>query len=280
MDSRNALEAAAGGSAVHGITKFSDLTDEEFASTFLGFKASTATGALNKKSAITEDQRVSAASVIAAHETVDWYLTHTTEVRNQGYCGSCWAFSAAEQIESDSIRAGLLTTSDTLSPEQIVECAPVTDSCFGCDGGYPSGAYEYISSIGGIQSDSSYPYDSYYGQTSTCSASTSEFVVTVTDYTTLSSEDEMITYVASTGPLSVCLDASSWSSYTSGVVSVCGMDLDHCVQVTGINTADNYWIVRNSWGTDWGDEGFIYLSAGSDMCGISYIPTYTTVASV
>lgn len=93
-------------------------------------------------------------------------------------------------------------------------------------------------------------------------------------------EDDMETYVLTTGPLSVCLDASQWSSYTSGIVSSCGNDVDHCVQAVGLDTVAGYWKVRNSWGTSWGASGYIYLALGENMCDISYDPTYVKTSSV
>jgi C1A family cysteine protease len=132
--------------------------------------------------------------------------------------------------------------------------------CYGCEGGDTPGAYYYIYEAGGLVSDSTYPYSSYYDVTGTCK-SEKDFVITVDEYYTLDSEDSMQAHVLSTGPLSICLDASSWSSYKSGVVSSCGDDVDHCVQAVGINTDEGYWIVRNSWGTSWGVDGYIYLES-------------------
>lgn len=97
--------------------------------------------------------------------SVDWSDIYTTAVKDQGYCGSCWAFSATEQIESDSIRAGYLTTSDNLSPQQIVSC-DTTD--LGCGGGNPETAYMYVAKAGGLTSDSQYPYTSYWAVTGQC----------------------------------------------------------------------------------------------------------------
>jgi cysteine peptidase B len=280
IDYRNSAE----GQELHGITKFADMTPDEFKESFLGFQLTAARKAAIKSQASSSSTTTARASsnLNAATEggVVNWYKVTTTEVKNQGYCGSCWAFSATAQVESDSILAGILTTSDDLAVQQVVSCASTSDGCYGCGGGDPTGAYDYITSVGGLESDDEYPYESYYGDTETCDADSSDAKVTVTGYTLVDSENEMIDYVTTTGPLSACVDASDWASYHKGVVSVCGVDIDHCIQITGINTDGGYWIVRNSWGTDWGDNGFIYLKSGSDTCGISYIPTYTTVKAV
>jgi len=205
---------------------------------------------------------------------VDWTGTLTTPVKNQGYCGSCWAFSAAEQIESDSMRT--LGTSYLLSPEQIVQCDRTSQ---GCNGGWTEHAYKYVTQAGGIETESSYPYSSSSGTTGTCSFDKTKTVIKVTGYKTISGESNMASYVQSTGPLSVCLDAESWNSYTGGIMSVCGKSVDHCVQAVGVYpVTGGYWKVRNSWGTSWGESGFIRLAYGANTCDITNDPTYTTVS--
>ena len=140
----------------------------------------------------------------------------------------------------------------TLSPQQLIECNSASN---GCDGGTTITAYNYVYEIGGIEQESAYPYTSFYGQTGgPCAAQKSEEVISVKSYTVVSGETDMTNYVLSTGPLSVCLDASNWSSYTGGILSKCGNQVDHCVQAVGVDTNSDspYWLVRNSWGTDWG----------------------------
>ena len=127
--------------------------------------------------------------------------------------------------------------------------------------------------------ESDYPYTSgKAGVTGTCQSDSSKYVVKTKGYTNVASgakdESTMAAYVQSTGPLSICVDASSWSSYTGGILSTCGNSVDHCVQAVGIDTTQGYWKVRNSWGTSWGESGFIRLAYGEDMCGITTIPTY------
>lgn len=271
VDERNDAEATAGGTAVHGITKFSDHTDDELKSIKGFVKPSGDIKAGMEESPTPERSTKSSGS------SVNWAGVYTTPVKNQGYCGSCWAFSVTEQIESDSIRAGYLTTDDTLSPQQIVSC---DKTCDGCDGGSPTLAYSYIEKTGGLESESDYPYESYYGSTGTCDSDSKDYEVTVEKYYYYSSEDDMETHVLETGPLSICIDAETWASYTDGVLSTCGDSVDHCVQAVGINSEEDYWVVRNSWGTDWGKEGYIYLKSGVNLCDITYIPTYTSTSKV
>ena len=266
IDQRNGNDTL----AVHGITKFADLSNDEFKATFLGYKPLEDDTYINAKT-----KQVNSYDGNLTY--VNWADIYTTPVKDQGYCGSCWAFSATEQIESDSIRLGLLTTSDALSPEQIVQCDSIDD---GCNGGNTGTAFEYVRSAGGIETDAQYPYTSYYDVTGTCESNADDFVVTVDEYYSLSDEEAMISHIFSTGPIAICLDASSWSSYVSGIITTCGYEVDHCVQAVGINMAEGYWIVRNSWGTEWGNEGYIWLESGTNMCNIAYDPKYVEVSKV
>lgn len=283
-DERNNIESSNGGTAVHGVTKFADRSDEEFKS-LLGYKKDDKDAGKyairgELKTLTIDDYDNEKAS---STSYVNWADTLTTAVKDQGYCGGCWAFSATSQIESDSIRAGYLTTEDELSPQQIISCDNIDA---GCDGGWTEYAYYYVYEAGGLVSTDDYPYTSYYDQSGVCSTSSSENkLVTVDAYYTLDSEETMAAHVKTTGPLSICLDASTWSTYTSGIVKTCGTDVNHCVQVVGLNidsTSDSssYWIVRNSWGTSWGIDGYIYLEYGSDMCSITNDPTYVEVVQV
>jgi C1A family cysteine protease len=170
-----------------------------------------------------------------------------------------------------------------LSPQQITSCDRTS---FGCNGGTTESAYNYIIRAGGIETESDYPYTSgARGATGSCESSSSKYVVSISGYKTVSSsaagESSMATYVANTGPLSVCVDAESWSSYSGGVMKVCGNSVDHCVQAVGLDTAAStpYWIVRNSWGTTWGESGYIYLEYGDNTCQVASDATYATGAA-
>jgi cathepsin F/cysteine peptidase B len=165
----------------------------------------------------------------------------------------------------------------TLSPEQIVQCDTTS---YGCNGGWTEHAYNYVKKAGGLATEAAYPYTSYAGTTGTCHASSSQYVVTVTGYYTVSGESNMAAWVQQHGPLSVCLDASSWNSYTGGIMKSCGKQVDHCVQAVGVDASSSgYWKVRNSWGTSWGESGFIRLAYGANTCAITNDPTYVAVAA-
>jgi len=276
VDARNMMEEQAGGSAVHGITKFSDLSPVEFES-YLGYDISTSSLSLGET--ITNIDEYT-----GDQDEVDWTGIYTTTIKEQGYCGSCWAFTAASQIESDAIRSSILTTDDEISTQQFVSC---DEDSGGCNGGDPLQAYEYVMSTGGINLESNYPYTSSSNDAGTCDNTKNDYAISVNKYYKISGSDvteietNMINYVKSTGPLSVCFDATSLASYTSGVMLICGTngvnDVNHCAQIVGVNTEEGYWKIRNSWGTSWGEDGYFRLQLNSDTCGITTTPAYTHV---
>lgn len=265
-DERNSLEKQLNGTAVHGITHFFDLTQDEFASRYLTADPSLRSGSIP----VTEIMEPPSAAL----GLVDWTGKYTTPVKDQGQCGSCWAFSATEQIESDAMRK--LGVKYTLSPQQITSCDTTSQ---GCNGGWTENAYNYVKKAGGIEQNSDYPYSSYSGTTGRCNVNAAKEVISVSGYSTVKGESSMASYVQKTGPLSVCLDASSWSSYKGGIMSSCTKRVNHCVQAVGVDASSGgYWKVRNSWGTRWGESGFIRLSYGQNTCAITNDPTYVTVA--
>ncbi|GMI11569.1 hypothetical protein TrVE_jg8545 [Triparma verrucosa] len=269
IEERNEAERQAGGSAVHGINQFTDMHPEEFRNKFLSSDVSMKTS----------EDRVYAEDLpeFDATTEVDWTGVYTTPVKNQRQCGSCWAFSATEQIESDLMR--LTGSTVILAPQQIVSCDKTSQ---GCNGGWTESAYAYVKNNGGLETEDDYPYTSWIGNSGTCKSDSSKAAATISGYTTVSGEDNMASYVQSTGPLSVCLDASTWNSYTGGVMKVCGNSVDHCVQAVGVlpDSSTGYWKVRNSWGTTWGESGFIRLEFGGNTCDITNDPTYTDASLV
>jgi C1A family cysteine protease len=185
-----------------------------------------------------------------------------------GYCGSCWAFAATEQIESDAIRAGFWHPNMTLSPQQIVDCDSKMNGApqysFGCYGGYPEYAYSYVQFAGGLVTEAAYPYTSgWTGTNGTCKVpSTNGRKITVQSYSQVIGEANMVNYVLNTGPLAVYVVADfGWQTYRGGgIISKCsGTITNHVVQAVGVDTVNGYWILRNQWGTWWGEKGYIRL---------------------
>jgi C1A family cysteine protease len=236
--------------------------------------------------------------------SINWRDTKAvTPIKNQGQCGSCWAFSATEAIESQMIlgSGGLLTID--LSPQQIASCAPSngTYGCQGCNGGFTEGAYEYLKTVPGLANSFYIPYEQSLtesGNTKACPTQKVQQIAgeyeqltggyaAVTGYhyavppcTSGTCENQDLSKLAAaleTSPLSVCVNAGQWNDYTGGVMTsaACGSMgadyQDHCVMATGFNTTapTPYWIVRNSWASTWGEEGYIYLEMAKNTCGLA-----------
>jgi C1A family cysteine protease len=262
----------------HGVTRFMDLSAQEFSATYKGLiPAKNLTAGAHKL-------HTSAAKARATAQSIDWNAKGAlTKVKNQGQCGSCWAFSATEQLESQYFQK--YGTLKELSPQQLTSC-DTTDN--GCQGGNPINAWGYISGFGGQEDAADYPYTSgTTKQSGTCKSNKADIAEDVgTSYSMISSkaseESNMLAQIQES-PMSVCVDATLWQTYTGGVITAssgCGTSIDHAVQATGYNAEGNYWIVRNSWAESWGENGFVWVEAGSNVCGITSQATIVTVEKI
>jgi len=259
--------------ASFGVTQFSDLTQEEFRAMYLMKNASSLAGKLNPGEGAPVWQ--APANMIAdLPASYTWQSKGAvTPVYNQGQCGSCWAFSATEAMESQYFLAGKINPIGSFSMEQVVQCDPYD---YGCNGGWPYNAYKYVIGAKGIDSYSSYPYTSGDGVTGQCHFNPANDLGHIASWqwvTQSKNEQQMQQFTYTTGPPSVCVDAASWSGYQGGVItsSECGDQIDHCVQIVGWSTVQglNAWLVRNSWGTSWGYAGYLWVAMGQDACGIA-----------
>ena len=232
IDMRNAKENANGGLAVHGVTKFTDYTEDEFNGLL---KLTLPPPSESENNSEPEFKATSATFS-------DWRQTYVTAVKDQGQCGSCWAFSATEQIESDAIRTlSGFDGSLNLAPQQMVDCDSYDG---GCNGGWMPNAWKYVQNAAGIEFNYDYPYTA---KGATCSSDSSKFILGVSSYNGyFNNEAWMQNYVLTTGPLSVCLNAEDLNSYSTGIITSCSKpDCDHAVQIVGLNTDSSppYWIV-------------------------------------
>jgi len=265
-----------------GINKFSDMTADE-KKAYRGVN-----GALlhkqkaAKKRAIPKGESIDISSFVGLN--VDWRTKGIiTAPKDQGGCGSCWTFSTAETVESyNALKYNKLLV---LSEQQILDCTPNPDDCGGtggCGGGTVELAAARIQYMGGLSLESKYPYRSGGGQNYQCDMSKVDPVVNLTGYTDLPSNKlaDVLQHVATVGPLSISVDASSWSEYESGVFDGCdntSPDIDHAVQLVGYGTdpsQGDYWLVRNSWGESYGEKGYIRLRRyATPPCGVDSTPS-------
>jgi cathepsin L len=246
------------------MNKFGDLSIQEFSKFYLGTKY-TATGAT----------RTSAPQALPT--SWNWNTKGAvTPIKNQGQCGSCWSFSTTGSTEG----CHFITTKKlvSLSEQNLMDCS-TSQGNQGCDGGLMTQAMDYIISNKGIDTESSYPYTAQDG---TCHYKAANSGATLKSYVNVNQGDENdLQSKVYLGPTSVAIDASqsSFQFYNSGVYSdpdCSTSQLDHGVLAVGwgVDSGSDYWVVKNSWGTDWGLKGFIWMARNDgNMCGIATMAT-------
>lgn len=250
------------GKSVHGITKFMDLSPEEFKAQYLTYRPSNTT------------QRVPVKINGDLATSVDWRKKGAvTEVKDQGQCGSCWAFSATEAVESYAFLSNQYNLTK-LSAQQITSC-DTRDG--GCNGGNTETAYAYIQHAGGLTTEDAYPYTSgAAGKDGKCNKEAP--AVKITGFTSVEKGEDNLMKALNTGPVSICVAAESFQTYSGGILRSCPGSVDHCVQAVGYESTglNKHWLVRNSWNTNWGEDGYIRVAMGKDLCKISDDVTYPT----
>ncbi|XP_020827358.1 LOW QUALITY PROTEIN: procathepsin L-like [Phascolarctos cinereus] len=258
------------------MNKFGDMTNEEFRQVMNGFRQH-----ISKKYKRTLFHEP---HFVQIPESVDWRdKGYVTPVKNQGRCGSCWAFGATGSLEGQWFRkTGKLVS---LSEQNLIDCSR-NDGNRGCNGGLVDNAFEYVKKNGGIDTEESYPYAAMNGY---CRYQPENSGANVTGYVDIPSgqEMELAEAVATVGPISVAVDAghASFQFYRSGVYydPLCSSEqLDHVMLLVGYgddeDTGKKYWIVKNSWGDQWGDNGYILMAREeSNHCGIATAASYPEV---
>ncbi|XP_047312889.1 senescence-specific cysteine protease SAG39-like [Impatiens glandulifera] len=257
-----------------GVNQFADLTNEEFKARN-GYRT-------RLESKVTSKSLFKYKNNSFIPSKVDWRNEGVvTPVKNQGTCGCCWAFSAVAAMEGITmIKTGQLMS---LSEQELIDC-DVNGPNKGCRGGYMNSAFDFIQNNDGLTTESNYPYVESSG---TCNNLNLVSAATITGHEDVPTNDEKALQKAvAKQPVSVAMDAgnSNFRFYSSGVYTgECGTDLNHAVTAVGYGVDDNgtkYWLIKNSWGTSWGEEGYIrmerFIEAKEGLCGIAMIASYPT----
>ncbi|CCD12272.1 unnamed protein product [Trypanosoma congolense IL3000] len=265
-------EAAANPYATFGVTRFSDMSPEEFRATYHN-------GAEYYAAALKRPRKVVTVSTGKAPEAVDWRKKGAvTPVKDQGQCGSCWAFSAIGNIEGQWKVTGHNLTS--LSEQMLVSC---DTEDLGCAGGLMDNAFKWIVSSNrhNVFTEESYPYASKGGNVPPCRMSGKVVGAKIRDHVDLPKDENAIAeWLAKNGPVAIAVDSTSFQSYTGGVLTSCiSKQLDHGVLLVGYDDTSKppYWIIKNSWSKGWGEEGYIRIEKGTNQC---LVKNYATSAVV
>ncbi|KAK4787928.1 hypothetical protein SAY86_011761 [Trapa natans] len=267
-----------------GLTKFADMSNEEFKETYMSKIKRPA--AYQKLSKDREGSRKKIASESCEGPAYfDWRKDGiVTGVKDQGDCGSCWAFSSTGAIEGiNALTTGKLIS---LSEQELVSCDTTND---GCDGGYMDYAFEWVINNGGIDSEADYPYLSFNDVDGTCNTTKEENkVVTISGYEDVEATESALFCAVLQQPISVGMvgDSLDFQLYTAGIYNgSCSDDpddIDHAVLIVGYGSgaSEDYWIVKNSWGPYWGMDGYFYIVRNTGLpfgkCAINDMASYPT----
>jgi len=255
-------------SYLQGVGPFTDLTYPEF-SQLMGFRP------INGSSYMHNDMEG------AAPADVDWRQRGAvTPVQDQGQCGSCWAFSAVGALEGAFFNKR--STLQKFSEQQLVDCSG-SQGNDGCNGGLMDNAFKWYIKNQGACSEADYPY---HARDQTCATScTSVSASGIGGFTDIPSgnENALVTAVTNYGPVSVAVGANeNWQHYKSGIFNdgLCWLtQLNHGVLSVGISDNGGAWIIKNSWGSSWGESGYMRLILGKGMCGVNKAASYPTFSS-
>ena len=259
-----------------GANRFTDMTFEEYR-VLLGLKEGG-----RRRIDVSGENSFIVFNTTDMPKSVDWRSTGAvTKIKDQGTCGSCYAFSAVSSIEGAYFRA--TNKSLELSVEQVVDCSDSYNNQ-GCGGGLPDWVFEYVWD-NGLMTEADFPYQNGKGF---CDEDSKKYVVKLTHYydVTHLNPDQLKAAVGQVGPISIGVGAGNdaWWHYAGGIIDsidVCKPNLDHAVLLVGygVDAGREYWIVKNTWGTDWGENGYvrILITPGFGVCGVNMTPLFPEI---
>ena len=277
---RNILQLTSNEKASYatGITKFSDMTKQEFSKIYLNLNYDAI--------AMANFEPYYVQTMNAAPSSYDWRNYNSVcLVQDQGSCGACWAFSTVGNLEGQyAFKKGYCIK---LSEQMLIDC-DTSDS--GCNGGLMEYAFTFLKKFGGICLAEDYPYTGVKG---TCNCPQDKMVdMTITGYKKLGSpystwpfvdEDEIKEFLYQTGPLSIAINADPLQTYSSGIIDIPPSEcpstgINHAVLLVGYghdsSIEKDYWLIKNSWGKSWGESGYFRIRRGINTCGVNcYITT-------
>jgi C1A family cysteine protease len=257
---------AAGKSYTLAMNQYGDMDFDTFNRKVLGYRG------VNSSAPSTHEISGNAAS------SVDWRSQGIVNpVKNQGQCGSCWAFSAIASLESANAQASKKLPN--LSEQQLVDCSGAYGN-MGCNGGLMDNAFNYlIKESKGDDSESSYPYKAVDGS---CKFNKADIAGTLSSFKDIpaGNENALLDAVSGRGVSIALAVVADFQFYSGGIYdsSACkGAQLNHGVAIVGYDTTQNFWIVRNSWGSSWGEQGYIRMKMGENLCGLANAASYPVV---
>lgn len=285
FDNLNEIKGLNDGDRFHpyGINEFADMSEAEFSKTHL---MSSVQMRQDMNSTSEERRERSITNLVdwvgPIPRCFDWRdrtPSVVTSVKDQGSCGSCYSFAAVAQMETAWALQGHHPLVE-LSTQQGVSC---DKDSYGCNGGFTWTFMSYVQSTGGLEKESTYPYQSGGDDvTRSCRFSSSRIHARFSGWhrvtrsnPTADDEYDMMVYLYRRGPISVCFNAKNLKSYVSRIMSNCGhkySETTHCVVLTGFGVTASgtpYWVARNSWGPYWGDGGYFYIERNVNMCGVA-----------
>jgi len=267
MAKAKVLQDAEQATATYGATFFADMTEEEFSEYIMD----------PKFFAKGHDLPYADIPTDPTPDSFDWRKKGAvTPVKNQGQCGSCWAFSTTGNIEGQwFIKKGKLVS---LSEQELVSCDKVDQ---GCEGGLPSDAYKQIIKLGGLETEKDYPYD---GADERCNIKSNPAVYINSSIAISDDEEKMAAWLAANGPISIGINANVMQLYTGGIshpwsIFCSPSKLDHGVMIVGYGSENGtpFWIIKNSWGPTWGEEGYYRAYRGAGVCGLNKMCTSSVI---